>query len=245
MAALRAIDSCNAQNYRRKISLTRRVQQKLLRFYEYAPGFARALGGAFLRDPRAIRLRVNAGAAGVNALARWMAREPAQQMPRAFQIHSAVFLHAAFAGRNGVDDPIEWAGKFFQIFPPRDVGMDGCDALPMFAFNLLRLLSDSSHHLCRYGRFRLRTTQFRGRPQRSSHTEHLVPAPDQFRPQRQPHITATDNQHAHSVEVLNEGRQAANIPSISSRSGARNSGPLPLPFQRTDLLEVIPQDVSD
>ena len=59
---------------------------------------------------------------------RRLGRKPLGQVACAFEIDGAVFLHAAFAGGNGVENPVERAGNFFQILPARDIRRHRLDA---------------------------------------------------------------------------------------------------------------------
>ena len=96
--------------------------------------------------------------------------EPAQQVARALQINPAVFVHAALAGRDGVDHPIKRAGQSLKILGPRDVA--GARLNPG---GLQRLQS------------RLGAAQ----------ADDFVAEPDQLGTEREADVAATDDQNAH------------------------------------------------
>src|SRR6266540_4570544 len=122
MPALRAVDAGHPQNDGGKIPLAGGLEQQGLGFDKQPAGGALRRGWRVFLHQRAVGLRVNTGAAGVNEFLRRRRREPLDEIAGAFQVNGAVFVGAAFAGGNGVDDPFERRGQFCEVAWTRNVG---------------------------------------------------------------------------------------------------------------------------
>src|SRR5688572_21733015 len=92
MAAVWSINSANPQDNRRKFAPGKCIKKLSLGFDQNTAGDALWRRGTLFRNQRAIILAVDAGAAGVKVFRGGALLEPANDVPRPFEVNLAVLL---------------------------------------------------------------------------------------------------------------------------------------------------------